>query len=132
MNQDSLARHAKKYIEKEFVKRQNKKRALGEKKYLKSPWKFYGLSTPLRRKIVKRALVKYPDLTKEGMLKLVVGLWNTSYHEEKSAAIMVLGKYSHILTAEDLDLVEKLIDSATGWDHLDELCATTLSCNALP
>ena len=99
----------------------NPKRAAGEKKYLKSPWKFYGVTVPQRHKIVKEWLKKHQDLQLGDAEKLTEILWNSEWHEEKSLAIDIVRLTSGRLTVKQIPLVEKMINETTGWDHLDEI-----------
>ena len=95
------------------------KRAVGEKKYLKSPWKFYGVSVPIRHKIVREWFKKHQLLQMDEAEKLAENLWNSVLHEEKSLAIEILQLVGYKLTTEQMPLVEKMINEVTGWDHLD-------------
>jgi len=99
----------------------NEKRAEGEKKYLKSPWKFYGVTVPQRHKIVKEWFKKHKESRIAEVERLAGKLWSSEYHEEKSLAVDILRFVSSRLTVEQMPLVEKMINEATGWDHLDEI-----------
>ena len=99
----------------------NEKRAEGEKKYLKSPWKFYGVSVSLRHGIAKEWFEKHKKLQLNDVCKLAESLWDSEWHEEKSLAVEILQLFSGSLTAKQMPLVEKMINEATGWDHLDEI-----------
>ena len=99
----------------------NEKRAEGEKKYLKSPWKFYGVTVPQRHKIVKEWFKKHNKLLLNEICELAESLWDSSWHEEKSLAIEILQLVSGRLTVKQMPLVSKMINEATGWDHLDEI-----------
>jgi 3-methyladenine DNA glycosylase AlkD len=112
---------ARRFVSSELERRKDNKRAEGAKKYLKSPWRFYGVKTPVMRKIARSVLKKYPEMTKEELTKLVTKLWESEWHEEKSIAIMLLHSHEKLLTIDDLSAVEWMVDTATGWDHLDEI-----------
>ncbi|MBI2309647.1 DNA alkylation repair protein [Candidatus Collierbacteria bacterium] len=99
----------------------DEKRATGEKKYLKSPWKFYGVSVPQRYKIIKDWFKKHQPLQPDEAGKLAESLWDSEWHEEKSLAIEILQLVSGRLTVKQMPLVEKMINEVTGWDHLDEI-----------
>ncbi len=102
------------------------KRAVGDKKYLKSPWKFYGVSVPLRHKIIKEWLKKHKKLQLDDAEKLAESLWDSEWHEEKSLAVDILRLVSGRLTVRQMPLVAKMINSVTGWDHLDEIAARVI------
>lgn len=97
------------------------KRAIGEKKYLKSPWKFYGVTVPQRHKIVKEWFKKHQPLQLNEALELAEKLWGSDWHEERSLAIEILQLVGDKLTTKQIPMVEKMINQATGWDHLDEI-----------
>lgn len=99
------------------------KRAIGEKKYLKSPWKFYGVTVPQRHKIVREWLGQHQPLQLTEALELAEKLWASGWHEEKSLAIEMLQLVGDKLTATQIPFVEKMINEATGWDHLDGIAA---------
>ena len=105
----------------QLKKRADPKRAIGEKKYLKSPWKFYGVTVPQRHQIVKQWFKKHHPLQLNRAMELSEKLWNSNWHEEKSLAIGILQLVGGELTVEQMPLVEKMINEATGWDHLDEI-----------
>ena len=90
------------------------KRAVGEKKYLKSPWKFYGVSVPIRHKIVREWFKKHQLLQMDEAEKLAENLWNSVWHEEKSLAIEILQLVGYKLTTEQMPLVEKMINEVTS------------------
>jgi len=99
----------------------NEKRAVGEKKYLKSPWEFYGVSVSLRHKIVKEWFKKHQSLRLDEAEELAEKLWGSGWHEEKSLAIEILRLVGDELTVKQIPLVTKMINGVTGWDHLDEI-----------
>lgn len=97
------------------------KRAVGDKKYLKSPWRFYGITAPQRHKIVKDWSKKHRLLQLDETEELARKLWTSDWHEEKSLAIEILRLTGDKLTTKQMPLVEKMINQAIGWDHLDEI-----------
>src|SRR3972149_7096205 len=99
----------------------NEKRAVGEKKYLKSPWEFSGVSVSLRHKIVKEWFKKHQSLRLDEAEELAEKLWGSGWHEEKSLAIEILRLVGDELTVKQIPLVTKMINGVTGWDHLDEI-----------
>jgi len=101
----------------------NPERAKGEKKYLKSPWKFYGVDMDTRRKIVHEWLATNRKASMDEIANLAEKLWNSQWHEEKSLAIMLLAARKKELGPGRMPLLEKMINEATGWDHLDEISA---------
>ena len=109
------------WFKQQLINYADPKRATGEKKYLKSPWKFYGVTVPQRRLIIKAWFKKHQPLQLGEAVELAEKLWDRDWHEEKSQAIEILQLVSDKLTTKQIKLVEKMINQATGWDHLDEI-----------
>lgn len=97
------------------------KRAEGEKRYMKSSLNFHGVNVPTRRKIVKTWIKNHQDYSIDNVVKLASSLWSNRWYEEKSAAINLLSLRPHQLTLKHMPLVEKMINQAKGWGHLDEI-----------
>lgn len=97
------------------------KLAEGEKKYLKSPWKFYGVNTPTKREIVKSWFRHNPGIPLKNIIPLIKKLWSSPWHEEKTMAIMLLDQRKKELEISQFPLIEQLVQESTGWDHLDEI-----------
>lgn len=114
------------YVQQELKRRADRKRAEGEKRYLKSPWRFHGVRVPERRKLARMVLREFPQMTKADLMELVARLWESEWHEEKSVAVMLLELNEGMLTLNDLKTVEWMVDTVTGWDHLDELAIKVL------
>lgn len=109
------------YFRSQLKKHADPSRGEGAKKYLKSPWKFYGVDTPTKRGIVKAWFKNHPDKTVEEIVRLSKKLWDSQWHEEKTLAVMLLHRKSKALSLKQMPLIEKMIKETTGWDHLDEI-----------
>lgn len=109
------------YLKSELRKHSNPKRAKGKKKYMKSSYKFYGVDTPTERKIVKSWLKKNKTASINEIVKLSEKLWNSDSSEEKDLAIQLLQYRNHELTLAHMPHIEDMINTATGWSHLDEI-----------
>ncbi len=94
------------------------------KKYLKSPYDFYGITVPTLRKIAKH----YKDLDLYTTFNLFDELWNSSNHEEMSLALYLLTNHKKKFTVEFWDFLTnpKRIEKFKTWDHVDEACSHTL------
>jgi 3-methyladenine DNA glycosylase AlkD len=110
------------HIREELKKSGNDEKAVFNKRYLKSPYEFYGLRVPEIRNIVK----KYKNLEFNSALNLFDELWNSGNHEEMSFALYILGNY----VKKHPDYVWKFllerIEKAKTWDHVDELSSHIL------
>jgi len=112
----------KSYFHQELKKIADPQRAKGAKRYLKSPYKFYGVSTPDRRKILNIFFKANKSATKTDWIKLSKSCWQDDYHNLKSIAIRILIKINKDLTPKDLPCIEKLLSESINWDHVDEIC----------
>lgn len=103
-------------------------RADNEARYLKSPpgIDHIGVKVPLIRKVSKAFNRAHPDIGREGLIALVDELWSRAIHETRMAAIELLNDRMKILIAEDVLLIEKLIDQSHTWAYVDNLSATTM------
>jgi 3-methyladenine DNA glycosylase AlkD len=99
----------------------NPERAAGEKAYLKSDQQFYGVKVPVLRKITKSWLKQHQDSHIATITELARQLWDSDWHEERSLAAMLLEYRSPDLTREQLPIIEHMLNTATGWAHLDAL-----------
>lgn len=95
----------------------NKVKAEIVKTYLKSPYKFYGVSVPEIDKIAGDFIKANKGLNNQTLVKIIKHLWNSEYHEEKTLSLKILRR----LNIEDMELLEKLLQNSKGWDHVDEI-----------
>ncbi len=118
MNYEKVIEH----FENEYKKLANEERAVNEKRYLKSPFKFYGVSIYDSRKIAKKYF-KTLEITKPEMWELAFKLWDLEYNELRKTAYHLLNYHSKKLDKTDIDNIEKLLRTSTNWDQIDEICA---------
>lgn len=87
------------------------------KKYMKSPYEFYGVKTPDSRNIAKN----YKNLDIYEVYNLFDELWNSGNHEEMSIAIHILQQYRKQFTLETWKFLRARLNKAVTWDHIDYL-----------
>ena len=109
-------------IREELKKAGNKERAENSKKYLKSPYEFYGIKVPEIRKIVKN----YKQLEFHSALNLFDELWNSGNHEEMSFALYLLENYVKKYSQYIWKFLLERIEKAKTWDHVDEFSSHIL------
>jgi len=109
-------------IREELRKLGDKKRAENSKRYLKSPYEFYGLRVPEIRKIVKN----YKGMEFYSALNLFDELWNSGNHEEMCFALYLLGNYVKKYSQHIWKFLLERIEKAKTWDHVDELSSHIL------
>ncbi|MEK7307705.1 MAG: DNA alkylation repair protein, partial [Nitrospirota bacterium] len=68
----------------------NKERAINEKKYLKSPHKFFGVSLPFTNRMAREFINSNKDASREYIYELVKNLWDSEYHDEKKLGLRIL------------------------------------------
>ncbi len=112
----------KQFFHQELKKIADPVRAKSAKRYLKSPYKFYGVPTPDRRKIFNSFFKENKDKTKADWIKLSKECWQDDYHNLKTLTISILKKINNDLTPKDLPYIEKLLSESINWDHVDEIC----------
>lgn len=92
------------------------------KRYLKSPYKFYGASVPEIREIAK----SYYNLDFNTALNLFNELWNSGYHEEMWLALFIMEKQYFKNLLESWNFLISKFDKIKTWDHVDELSTSIL------
>lgn len=102
----------------------NPEKAEQSKRYLKSPYNFYGITVPQLRKVAKQ----YKDMPIYDTFNLFDELWNSGNHEEMSLALFLLTNHKKKFNLEFWDFLtnEKRISKFKTWDHVDEACSHTL------
>ena len=108
-------------LRKHFASIGTKKRAEGEKAYLKSDLDFFGATVPQVRRAAKDFKKAHPALDRASLVTLVEALWKTRYHELRSVGIALLEIYADELRATDIQLVEDLIRKSKTWALVDWL-----------
>lgn len=103
------------------------KRAAGEKAYLKSSQQFYGVGVPKLRKIAKDWQRANKAAAVDDVVALSASLWDSDWHEERSLATIFLQNFSAKLTRHHLPVIERMLDEAAGWVHLDNLATGVIS-----
>ncbi len=109
-------------IREQLKKSGNSNKAQFNKKYLKSPYEFYGLRVPDIRKIVR----EYRNLEFNSALSLFDELWNSGNHEEMNFALYLLESYVKKYPEYVWKFLLERIEKAKTWDHADELSSHIL------
>jgi 3-methyladenine DNA glycosylase AlkD len=102
----------------------NPSKAEQSKRYLKSPYTFYGITVPQLRSIAKN----YKHLSLNQTFRLFDELWNSGNHEEMSLALFLFANYKKNLSIEIWDFLMNpaRLEKFKTWDHVDEACTHTL------
>jgi 3-methyladenine DNA glycosylase AlkD len=101
-----------------------RKRAEGEKRYLKSDLEFLGaLVSDIRAAVRDLAPSR---IGHDDLVAVVEELWATPVHERRTAAILLLARFVRELRADDLALLERLARESRTWALLDYLATDVL------
>ncbi len=99
----------------------NQDRAVNEKRYLKSPYKFFGVSLPFTDKMAKEFKRANKDARREYVLELTKKLWDSEYHDEKRLGLRILQFHPEYLDFSVMPLLEEMLMQSTGWDFVDDI-----------
>ncbi len=92
-----------------------------QKRYLKSPFDFYGVRKPLLNQWAKKIRRSNPDISQKKLIQVCEILWRSSLHDQKTLAIELLKTYPKYIDDNELPLIESMISEAKGWDLIDNI-----------
>jgi len=119
MNENILKQLA--LFRKTLKEKANPEKAVNEKAYLKSPYKFFGVSVPITEKIAKDFKRSHMDASSEFVIALAKRLWDSEYHDEKRLGLRILQYYPGYLGLATMPMLEDMLKQATGWDFVDNI-----------
>ncbi|MBI5025291.1 MAG: DNA alkylation repair protein [Nitrospirae bacterium] len=99
----------------------NSERAIQEKRYLKSPFKFFGTSLPFADKLAKEFRRTNKDAGRELVFELAERLWSSEYHDEKRLGLRILQYHPEYLDLTVMPLLERMLEQSRGWDLVDDI-----------
>ncbi len=117
--QDEIMSEFINILETEFEKNANPEIALGQKAYMKNKFEFYGIKTPVRRKIQKPFLVKEYLPPKKELETIIKTLWKKSEREYQYFSQELAYKYVNQFEKKDIALFEFMIIHKSWWDTID-------------
>ena len=97
------------------------KRALQEKRYLKSKLEFLGVGVPRVRREALAFVRAQPEMDRRELRALAEVAWASDVHELRSVAIGILERRSDALTSADAAWLLRLVESSDTWAHIDWL-----------
>lgn len=106
-------------LENEFKKNANSEIACGQKAYMKSKFEFYGIKTPVRRKIQKPFFIEEYLPPKNDLEKIVKTLWEKPQREYQYFAQELTENYKKRFDKKDIKLFEFMITNKSWWDTVD-------------
>src|SRR4030067_365976 len=109
-------------IRKRLIELGDNERAVNSKRYLKSPYNFYGNKVPDVRPISK----ELKNLDFYSALNLIDELWNSGNHEEMMLGLYTLSFYAKKHQSEVWEFMMKRLEKAKTWDLTDEMSGHVL------
>ncbi len=106
-------------IKKLFEENQNNEKALQEAKYMRNKFKFYGIATPLRKKLYKDFLKNEKKLKKIDW-KFLDKCYEDEYREFQYLVTDYLINIQKKLKYDDISNIFKYIKSKQWWDTIDK------------
>ena len=101
-------------------------RARGEKAYLKSDLRFYGVAAADLGRISREYVARHPGLDRRALRQLARAAWATGVHDHRSVAIAVLERRQAVLAEADLTWLIALVRRSNTWAHVDWLAVSII------
>jgi 3-methyladenine DNA glycosylase AlkD len=95
-----------------------------QQKYHKTPLRFYGVKTDLRREAVRQVYgARFHRADVEADIR---ELWLSEFWDERMICLTLLNKCSHELSPKDIPWLQQLTRDCDGWALLDTLATAAL------
>ncbi len=104
-----------------FLQYSNEEQANQMSKYMKGKFSFYGIQSPIRRKISRDIVTSLKLLPISEIIDLIKILWSAEHRELQYLAMDIIDKRKGSLNASHLELGEYLALNKTWWDNVDYL-----------
>lgn len=108
-----------KEIQKIYSKHADKEIAKGAKAYLLNQFEFYGIKTPLRRKLCKDFYKSHAIKDHDELTQLVKECFAEPQRELHYFAIELLGHHKKLWSKKTLPLIKWMITHNSWWDSVD-------------
>ena len=103
-------------IKKQLKKLSDKQFASDIKRYIKSPYEFYGVRVPEIRTMAKRL---HEEHNLKEFYKIFDRLWKSGYHEEMSLALYALQLYEKEFDIKTWKFLKPRLKEIQTWDQVD-------------
>ena len=104
-------------------------KATGMQAYMKSAMPYWGVPTPVRRRICRETFAQFPLSSAEAWQKTVLEIWSLAERrEERYAAIELTGAkaYREFQTMATLPMYERIVVEGAWWDYVDDIASHRL------
>jgi 3-methyladenine DNA glycosylase AlkD len=105
-------------IKKKLKKLGNKEFSEDIKRYIKSPYEFYGIKVPELRTLAKRL---HEEHSLDKFYKTFNKLWKSGYHEEMSLALHTLQLYEKEFNLKTWNFIKPKLKDIKSWDQADAI-----------
>jgi 3-methyladenine DNA glycosylase AlkD len=114
-------------IKKIYVPNADATIAKGTKAYLLNQFEFYGIKTPLRRKICKEFYKAHPVKDHNELSSLIKACFAEPQREIHYFAIELLGHHHKLWSKKTIPLIEWMITHQSWWDSVDSTNSFVIS-----
>jgi len=97
---------------------------------MKSALPFYGIGTPLRRRLMEQVVRAQPAPDAPALARTMRQLWREARHREERYAAMELARvapHARLLALELLPVYEEMIADGAWWDYCDDISGHALA-----
>ncbi len=103
----------------------------GNVAYLGNDHFSYHISNPIKRTIIKEFVSRHKDISLQEFTDLLDVLFESSSHDEKSIAGMLLGYYKKHRATLNPKLLDAWLPHLKGWAEIDCLCQSNFTAGEL-
>jgi len=114
-------------LKKELKNAGDPDRAVQEKRYLKSPFRFHGVSVPATDTIARTFKKRHPSIGRDRLLNIISLLWGSDFHDEKRLALKLMRQYPEHITYPLMPMLEAMLSASPTWDLVDEIAIHLVS-----
>lgn len=95
------------------------------KSYMKNHFEFYGIKSPIRRKVVSEFRKEYGDISAEELEEFVHWCWDNPYREVHYSCMELIAQEKHP-KPERLKLYKWMVLHRSWWDSVDFIAPTLM------
>jgi 3-methyladenine DNA glycosylase AlkD len=102
----------------------DKKNASNMEKYMRNLFPFFGISSPVRKEILRTLIKKHGLPPKENIQNIITFCWDKPEREYQMIGMELAGKYLRNPEVDDIVRFEQMIVRKSWWDSVDYIAAT--------
>lgn len=110
-------------VKRQLKKLSDKHFAENIKRYIKSPYEFYGIHVPEIRTMAKHL---YDEHELKDFYRVFNRLWNSGYHEEMSLALYTLQLYEKEFDLTTFQFLKPKLEDIKSWDQIDAVSSSVI------